>query len=477
MRRKSLHGLVPLTYVKPANQTTIARWSVLQDGSRHYWPQTELILPGTSADTHTLEGHDAYITALIRQGAAMRDFVAETLRYQIVTKAMAGRTASDAMRAWLDLTWDVLIDLIGHRQRMRHFNEPEKVPQWIWNDHTEVWLLFRWELLKPLDDAVAAFIAGHFKLFAFPGFEWMTPSESQTLYQRVMNRRRAPLSKPKETVIVDLGGDLRTISKGPNPRPKETVTLAKDHLLLAAGNQPAGVNPEVLRFSQQPVRLDETEMALQAAALLLSDAGGQGDSSIPSSAEALHRQQQEQQKPPQQLPPPPPQQQLQQWVQQQVPEQGIPDWPRSPSWTGWTRPDWGQAGGMYSNPLPAPPPTLASGPHQPHPVLLEQREATYVEPYQPLAAPAPSSTQHLGARQKDRSRHRAGGQDRRRRMDGIQDSDAMQALHTSPKVIPKKKSSLTARMSFTSFGKKKEEEPEPEEPRLVIDEGAVGKND
>lgn len=216
-RQQSLYGIIDPEAYLSFRQPIIARWRINEKGLRHHYRDTDCVLPGTIQFTHTMDGHDVYLQAMVRNGSLIRDLVADSLRFPLVIRAMAGKAAAVALQHWLDNMWDLIVDLQTHRQRLQSWRSPRAVPGHIWEQHVNVWMRFRWEQVVPDDTAVATVVLGHLKLYAYPGFEWQQGPEFMEIQRCLACRQRTPVGRPRETVFVNLSEPegLRQLNKGP----------------------------------------------------------------------------------------------------------------------------------------------------------------------------------------------------------------------------------------------------------------------
>lgn len=241
-RHHLLHSWFPVDYLRTqVVPHHFGRWSITPGGARVLWNQHDLMLPGSYEETHTLEGHDAYLTALLQQGASIREMVADGLRFPMIDRQAAGQEAASALRRWLQQLWTLLVDLAGHRQRLRAFSDPRDVPAGLWREHRNVWLHFRWELVVPDDEPVATMVLAHLRLYGFPHFSWMDGPRFGEVLLQVHRRVQAPVAHPRATILLEMNDRIVSLNKRAAEKVTDVVTLKRGEMpqvdLLAAGDQ------------------------------------------------------------------------------------------------------------------------------------------------------------------------------------------------------------------------------------------------
>ncbi len=404
LRQRSLAYKVKTGYLSFA-RPDLERWRVNADGSRRKWRDTSCILPGDAAVTHTLHGHDNYLAAMIDRGAAIRELVLDGFHFQLVHRAMAGREAADSLQRWFNRTWDLLLDLTAHRQRLRSYHDPDAVPQFTWEQHKTVWLLFRWELIVPDDAAVAAAVRGHLRLYAFPRFEWLTGTPYQEINRCLASRQKIPLARPRETILVDTGGpgdQFAPVNRGPMRslvdfmRDQEQAAAAAAAEAATAAAVAAATTAAAERVVLQQRDAEPPQVPVRYLRPAGAPTGAETDSTPPTSAHQLWTPPVVQAGAGFQYPPPPvappaayaptPA------ADTAVAPPGSSDWHTATSWTGW------QGAPYQHRPLPPPP-------------ALQPQPGNYYAPldqtYNSSATPSASSHSYTELRPYQQDQHHA----------------------------------------------------------------------
>ncbi len=403
LRQRSLAHKVKTGYLSFA-RPDLERWRVNADGSRRKWRDTSCILPGDAAVTHTLHGHDNYLAAMIDRGAAIRELVLDGFHFQLVHRAMAGLEAAESLKRWLNRTWDLLLDLTAHRQRLRSYQDPDAVPQFTWEQHRTVWLLFRWELVIPDDAAVAAAVRGHLRLYAFPRFEWLKGTPYLEINRCLASRQKAPLARPRETILVDTGGPGDTVtpvSRGPMRslvdfvKDQEQAAAAAAAEAAAAAAVKAATTAAAERALWQQQHVEPPQMPVRYLNPAMAATGTETDSTPPTSAHQLWTPPVGQAGAGYQHPPPPVVQPAScappaTSTGTAVPPPGSSDWHTATSWTGW------QGTPYQHRPLPPPP-------------AIQPQPGNYYAPidqtYNAAATPSTSSHSYTELRQYNQGQH------------------------------------------------------------------------
>ncbi len=379
LHKQSLHTRFDLVYLQNQKNASIVRHHVSLEGRRQSWQDSALILPGTDPSTHTLEGHLLYLNALVSKGATIRDLIGDTLRFQYVTRASAGTVAAEALTGWLDATWNALLDMVAHRQRLRSFRSPDDIFEWVWEEHANVWLHFKWEHLVPSDGAMATAVLGQIRLYAFPDFSWSRGPKLRTFLDRWDRRIRAPPTNNIETVLVNLSGLAnQAINRRSQAKLTEAVTFCRpktpEEGKEERNDEPDGAQQPADPLLAPPVTLaksapepmlppgDASTPPTSAHQLWPKEAAATMPPSIPAAAAAAAAVEAEAHHQHHRLPPfsppllPPP----------QVPAAPFPatgqadfglSWPPAPSWTG----GWCGQQGRPLPPPPPPPPSFGAG--------------------------------------------------------------------------------------------------------------------
>ncbi len=203
-------------------------------------------------------------------------------------RAIAGLEAAESLHRWFNPTWDLLLDLTAHRQRLQRYQDPDAVPQFTWEQHRTVWLLFQWELIVPDDAAVAAAVRGHLHLYAFPGFEWLTGTPYLEINRCLISRQKVPLAWPRETILVDTSGpgdSVHLISRGPM---RSLVDFVRDQeQAAAAAAVEAATTAAAERAALQQRNMEPPQMPVQYLNPAVATAGSETDSTPPTSAHQL----------------------------------------------------------------------------------------------------------------------------------------------------------------------------------------------
>ena len=315
---------------------------------------------------------------MIDRGVAIRELVLDGFHFSLVYRAMAGREAADSLQRWFNKTWDLLLDLTAHRQRLRSYHDPDSVPEFTWEQHRTVWLLFRWELVVPDDAAVAAAVRGHLRLYAFPRFEWLTGTPYQEINRCLASRQKVPLARPRETILVDTGGPgnaVTAVNRGPvrslvdfvRDQEQATATAAAEAAAAAAVEAATAAAAERVIIQQR--EMEPPQMPVRYLNPAVAPTSTETDSTPPTSAHQLWATPAAPTGAGFQYPPPP-------VANTAVAPPGSSDWHTATSWTGW------QGTPYQHRPLPPPP-------------ALQAQPGNYYSPldqtYNPSASPSVSS--------------------------------------------------------------------------------------
>ncbi len=203
----------------------LSRHTVKPGKKRHLWLNQAMIPP--QGNNQTLHGHDMYLRALIAEGNCIREDAALGLKFDLVRLEMAGTEVATSFRGWLHSMWEVLADLVAHKDRLSNFADPEFVPIELWNQHGLYWLPFRWELMMPSDPVLAARIRSHLRMFSHPNWDWHQGRAAQEVWARFLQRQPAPHMRDKSTLTITpaSGGPSQCINRLAEPEVKESAQI------------------------------------------------------------------------------------------------------------------------------------------------------------------------------------------------------------------------------------------------------------